>query len=139
MASRLEAEFSSQDVSSLLKKTLETVARTFRAGTGALLLKDLETEALVLEASIGMGLEEYGVSIHVGQGFSGYVAKTGQPQIVLDTTLDERIISPTLRRQAKTLWGVVTRVQAKLTAHTLGVYLNTLLSRPPLALKTLVA
>ena len=42
------------------------------------------------------------------------------------------------RTRAKTLWGLVTRVQAKLTAHTLGVYLNTLWHRPPLALKTLV-
>jgi hypothetical protein len=42
------------------------------------------------------------------------------------------------RTLAKTLWGLVTRVQAKLTAHTLGVYLNLLWDRPPLALKTLV-
>ena len=42
------------------------------------------------------------------------------------------------RTLAKTLWGLVTRVQAKLTAHTLGVYLNALAGRPPLALKTLV-
>ena len=43
------------------------------------------------------------------------------------------------RTLAKTLWGLVARVQAKLTAHTLGVYLNGLWGRPPLALKTLVA
>ena len=43
------------------------------------------------------------------------------------------------RTLAKTLWGLVTRVQAKLTAHTVGVYLNILRNRPPLALKTLVA
>jgi hypothetical protein len=42
------------------------------------------------------------------------------------------------RTLAKTLRGLVTRVQAKLTAHTLGVYLNLLSGRPPLALKTLV-
>jgi hypothetical protein len=42
------------------------------------------------------------------------------------------------RTLAKTLWGLVTRVQAKLAAHTLGVYLNVLWGRPPLALKTLV-
>jgi hypothetical protein len=42
------------------------------------------------------------------------------------------------RSLAKTLVGLVTRVQAKLTAHTLGVYLNTLAGEPPLALKTLV-
>ena len=42
------------------------------------------------------------------------------------------------RTLAKTLWGLVTRIQAKLTAHTLGVYLNVLAGQPPLALKTLV-
>ena len=42
------------------------------------------------------------------------------------------------RTLAKTLWGLVTRVQAKLTAHTLGIYLNVLSGHPPLALKTLV-
>jgi hypothetical protein len=42
------------------------------------------------------------------------------------------------RTLAKTLWGLVTRVQAKLTAHTLGVYLNVHSGQPPLALKTLV-
>jgi hypothetical protein len=42
------------------------------------------------------------------------------------------------RTLAKTLWGLVARVQAKLTAHTLGVYLNVLSGHPPLALKTLV-
>lgn len=40
--------------------------------------------------------------------------------------------------RAKTLWGLVTRVEAKLTAHTFGVYLNVLLGRPALALKTLL-
>ena len=42
------------------------------------------------------------------------------------------------RTLAKALWGLVTRVQAKLTAHTLGVYLNVLAGQPPLALKALV-
>jgi hypothetical protein len=42
------------------------------------------------------------------------------------------------RTLAKTLWGLVTRVQAKLTAHTLGIYLNVLAGQPPLALKTLM-
>ena len=42
------------------------------------------------------------------------------------------------RSLAKTLVGLVTRVQAKLTAHTFGVYLNVLAGEPPLALKTLV-
>ena len=42
------------------------------------------------------------------------------------------------RSLAKTLVGLVARVQAKLTAHTVGHYLNLLRGRPPLALKALV-
>ena len=42
------------------------------------------------------------------------------------------------RTRAKTLWGLVTRIQAKLTAHTVGVYLNLWSEQPPLALKALV-
>jgi hypothetical protein len=42
------------------------------------------------------------------------------------------------RTRAKTLSGLVTRVQAKLTAHTFGTYLNALSGRPTLALKDLV-
>jgi hypothetical protein len=42
------------------------------------------------------------------------------------------------RMPARTLWGLVTRVQAKLTAGPLGVYLNVLSGQPPLALKTLM-
>lgn len=41
------------------------------------------------------------------------------------------------RNQAKAVSGLCARVQAKLTAHTLGVYLNCLLGRPLLALKDL--
>jgi hypothetical protein len=43
------------------------------------------------------------------------------------------------RHRAKTLVGLVARVQAALTAHTLGVALNLALGRPPLALQDLVA
>lgn len=42
------------------------------------------------------------------------------------------------RTRAKTLWGLVTRVQAKLTAHTFGIYFNLLMGRPALHLKALV-
>lgn len=41
------------------------------------------------------------------------------------------------RNHAKSLSGLCARVQAKLTAHTMGLYLNRLLSQPLLALKPL--
>ena len=39
--------------------------------------------------------------------------------------------------RAKSVTGLCARIQAKLTAHTIGLYLNTLLGRPLLALKDL--
>jgi hypothetical protein len=41
------------------------------------------------------------------------------------------------RNRAKSLFGLCARVQAKLTAHTLGVYLNHLCGQPPRALAAL--
>ena len=41
------------------------------------------------------------------------------------------------RNRAKSVWGLATRVQAKLAAHTLGLYLNYRLGRPLLALMDL--
>jgi signal transduction histidine kinase len=82
------------------------VATTFGATVGALMLRCEDSEMLGLEASIGIGLEEYGVSIRLGEGFSGRVAQSNESQIILDTSLDECVVSPTLRHKAKTLWGV---------------------------------
>jgi signal transduction histidine kinase len=42
----------------------------------------------------------------VGDAFSGRIAQTGEPALMLDTARDERIASPALRRSARSLWGV---------------------------------
>ena len=41
------------------------------------------------------------------------------------------------RNRAKSVWGLATRVHAKLAAHTLGLYLNYTLGRPLRALMDL--
>jgi hypothetical protein len=64
------------------------------------------------------------------------VARLRQPIEVVNSQLVGQF--RLTRSLAKTLQGLVARVQAKLTAHTLGVYLNLLLGRPALALKDLV-
>ncbi len=38
------------------------------------------------------------------------------------------------KHYAKTQWGAVTRIAAKVTAHTLGLFINQMLGRPRLAL-----
>jgi hypothetical protein len=42
----------------------------------------------------------------VGQGFSGRVAQTGEPDLVMDAAHDERIQSPALRGSAGSIWAV---------------------------------
>lgn len=113
----MEAEHTSANVSTLFQRVLEVVAATFGAANGALMLKLPDSDVLALEASIGIEAEEYGLAIPFGQGFSGAVAQAGEPQAILDTSLDERIVSPTLKQKAKTLWGV----PLKLASRSVGV------------------
>ena len=101
-----EADVTSPDVSTLLHKALQVVLAAFDSRTGGILLKDPESGDIGLEAAIGMDSEDYGLTIPVGQGFTGRIVESGERQIVLDTALDDRVMSPTLRRKSKTLWGV---------------------------------
>lgn len=43
------------------------------------------------------------------------------------------------KHYAKSQWGAFTRIAAKITAHTLGIYINQMLGRPSLALADLAA
>src|SRR5215469_4494218 len=106
LLSILDAELSATSLSSLLNKALQVSAQTFGAETGALLLKDSEGQQLGLQAGIGLELEDYGLTITVGQGFSGRIAQSGIPELVLDTRYDERVISQSMKGHAASLWGV---------------------------------
>jgi hypothetical protein len=53
----------------------------------------------------------------VGTGFSGWIALTGEPAVVLDAVNDERVQSSFLRRHAKSLWGVPLKTETE----TIGV------------------
>jgi len=107
-----DAELAATDVSTLLRTTLEVVTAKFGATIGALMLKNAESDVLGLEAALGMDLEDYGLTIPVGQGFSGRIVQSGEPLLALDASLEEQVLSPTLRRDAKTLWGVPVRTTA---------------------------
>jgi len=100
----LDAELSARTLPALLNRALQVSAHTFGASTGALLLKDSEGNQLGLQAAIGMDVEEFGVTIPIGEGFSGRIAQNGTPEVVLDTRYDERVISSTLRGRANTPW-----------------------------------
>ena len=106
LLSILDAELSATSLATLLNKALQVSAQTFGASAGALLLKDSEGRQLGLQAGISLDVEDYGLTIPVGEGFSGAIAQSGQPDLVLDTRYEERIISNSLRNRAASLWGV---------------------------------
>ncbi|MBV8206773.1 MAG: GAF domain-containing sensor histidine kinase [Acidobacteria bacterium] len=106
LLSILEAELSAGSLAALLNRALEVSAQTFGASTGALLLKDSEGRRLGLQAGIGLDVEDYGLTIAVGDGFTGGIAASGTPELVLDTRFDERVVSRSMRNLSASLWGV---------------------------------
>jgi signal transduction histidine kinase len=106
LLSILDAELSATSLASLLNTALQVSAQTFGASAGALLLKDSEGKQLGLQAGIGMDVEDYGMTIPLGHGFTGQIAETGQTGLVLDTRHEERILSNSLKSRAASLWGV---------------------------------
>lgn len=61
-----------------------------------------------------------------------------QARQIIETVNSQLVDQLALQRnRAKSVWGLATRVQAKLAAHTLGLYLNYRLGRPLLALMDL--
>jgi signal transduction histidine kinase len=116
LLSILDSELSAPDVLSMLKRVLEITAKTFGATVGAILLRDSDSDMLRVKASIGLaGESEADFSVPIGKGFSGLIAQTGAPAITLDATHDARILSPALRRSAKSLWGMPLKSDGSVT------------------------
>ncbi|HYY70246.1 MAG TPA: GAF domain-containing sensor histidine kinase [Terriglobales bacterium] len=106
LLSVLEAELSAPDLSALLQRVLEITITTFGAANGVVLLRDPDSDLLRVTTSVGLEEQPENLTIRVGQGFSGGVALTGEPDLVLDAAHDERIYSPALRRTASSIWAV---------------------------------
>jgi signal transduction histidine kinase len=107
LLSVLDAELSAPDLPALLKRVLEITAATFGAQLGVILLRDPEAETLKAKASVGLGgdaEEEFGV--RPGEGFTGRVAVTGEPEILTDTDANQEEFNPIARRHARSLWAV---------------------------------
>ena len=106
LLSVLDAELSSGSVSSLLEQVVQITARTFGASLGAILLRD-DADELQVHASFGVENEiDTNLSIPVGQGFTGSIAQTGEPDILADIEHAEGLLNPHLVSRAKALWGM---------------------------------
>jgi diguanylate cyclase (GGDEF)-like protein len=85
-----------QNYETLLQMILEKSAELLKAEQGSLMMLDLETDALLLEAKKGihqeMSQEMPGkISIRRGEGIAGKVAEHGEPILVTNLESDPRI------------------------------------------------
>jgi signal transduction histidine kinase len=118
LLSLLDAELASGDLRALLKKVLDITTQTFEASLGIILLRDSESGMLKVSYSVGEGVhlpEDF--KIEIGSGFSGKIAMTGEPGMLLDINAETGSLRPMLRVQAKSLWGV----PLKADGQTIGV------------------
>jgi len=118
LLSLLDAELASSDLSALLGKVLDITTHTFQASVGIILLRDPESGALRISSSVGIDVElPEDFKIEMGSGFSGKIAVTGEPGMILDTNADTGSLQPMIRIKAKSLWGV----PLKTDGETIGV------------------
>ncbi len=104
----LDAELSARNLDALLDRVLEITLHTFNATVGLVLLKEQEQQVLRVQAQVGFGeeLDDPTLAIAVGQGFSGEIARTGEPGILPDLTASHGTLHPVLENRAKAFWGV---------------------------------
>ena len=113
LLSVLDAELTAPDLPSLLKRVLEITATTFGAQMGVVLLRDSEAEVLRVGASVGLSGEvEEDFAVRPGEGFSGKVALTGEPDSFADANASGDP-DPMLRRDAKSIWAVPLKKSAE--------------------------
>jgi signal transduction histidine kinase len=118
LLSILDAELVDGPLDKMLQRVLEITCETFQANSGAVLLREADTNLLRVEAEVGLGEELRGeFSVAMGQGFSGHVARTGEAEMVMDVSRDRRIVNDVLRLKAKALWGMPLKFDGK----TIGV------------------
>ncbi|HZD94398.1 MAG TPA: GAF domain-containing sensor histidine kinase [Candidatus Sulfotelmatobacter sp.] len=120
LLSLLDAELAAGDVGVLLKKVLDVTTQTFEASLGLILLRETESGMLKVSRSVGEGVnlpEDF--KIEMGTGFSGKIAMSGEPGMILDINDEAGSLRPMVRLKAKSLWGVPLKVDGQ----TIGVLL----------------
>ena len=118
LLSLLDAELAAVDLMALMQKVLDITIPTFQASLGAVLLREPENNVLKIGSTVGVGFElPDDFRVPVGIGFSGMIAATGEPAMILETTTDKGPLTSRIRDRAKSLWGV----PLKAAGQTIGV------------------
>ncbi len=107
----LDAELSAKNLTVLLERVLVITEGIFGANVGVVLLADPETNKLRVRSATGMP-PDFGedISIAEGQGFTGHIFETGEPDILQDLTRSSGVLNPELRNKARALWGAPLKI-----------------------------
>ena len=102
----LDAELSARNLSALLERVLGITTRIFNASAGIILLLDPgHPNVCAFKRRSGIEGDLSGLTVEVGQGFSGHIAATGEPDILPDISQSHGVLNPLLRGNAQSLWG----------------------------------
>jgi signal transduction histidine kinase len=83
---------STLDPQQALQLILQESARLMRAASGTIVLINPNNGMLEIHASIGFSSAAAAVRLRVGQGITGWVARTGKPALVGDVQQDRRYV-----------------------------------------------
>jgi len=85
---------SSLQLDQVLRTIMEKINEVLRPDTWSLLLMDQDKNELYFQIATGVGAEALrDVRIPLGKGIAGWVAKSGEPVVVPDTSQDSRFFS----------------------------------------------
>ena len=80
-----------QDLNEVLTGVIRVLNEKMQVEAGSVLLRDAATDELYFAKTLQGDVEQFAaIRIKIGQGIAGWVAQTGQPTLVHDTTQDPR-------------------------------------------------
>jgi signal transduction histidine kinase len=107
----LDAELSAINLTALLERVLVVTGGIFGAHIGAVLLVDPESNKLRVRSATGLPADfGEGIAIDSGQGFTGHIFETGEPDLLPDLLNSSGLLNRELREQARALWGVPLKI-----------------------------
>lgn len=107
----LDAELSAINLTALLERILVVTSGIFGAQVGVVLLVDPESNKLRVRSVTGLGPEfGQGIAISSGQGFTGHIFETGEPDMLPDMSKSSGLLKRELRQHVHALWGVPLKV-----------------------------
>jgi signal transduction histidine kinase len=106
LLSVLDAELADTSLSSMLQHVLDLTSTSFGACAGAILLREEDSELLLVEALYGLDESLRGeYNVPLGNGFAGSIVRSGEPEMIIDASHDDRVLHDGLRQCAKSIWG----------------------------------